>query len=135
MPVLFQTQWGRNKGKCGVCGDNYGDSQPRANEGGGMYGRGMIVKEYSQGEIIETEVEITANHMGYFEFSLCPHNSPLVPATEDCFRLLELADGSGTRWTLHNDVSPKRYKIAVKLPPDVTCTQCVFRWYWRSGKL
>lgn len=39
-----QTQHNVNKGKCGVCGDNYADRQPRANENGGTYGIGTIVR-------------------------------------------------------------------------------------------
>lgn len=34
----------QNKGRCGPCGDDYRDPQPRANENGGLYGTGTIVK-------------------------------------------------------------------------------------------
>ena len=33
-----------NKGKCGPCGDDYADPQPRDNENGGRYGIGVIVR-------------------------------------------------------------------------------------------
>ena len=31
---FIQKQWGKNGGKCGVCGDDWEDPQPRANEVG-----------------------------------------------------------------------------------------------------
>ena len=33
----FDEQWKVNGGKCGLCGDSYGDSIPRAHELGGKY--------------------------------------------------------------------------------------------------
>ena len=79
--------------------------QPRANEAGGRYGRGVITRKYRKGQSIkvaliristdkeqkrETEqhvqvrIELTANHMGHFEFRLCPNNNPAKPATQAC---------------------------------------------------
>lgn len=45
-------------------------------------------------------VQLTANHMGFFEFRLCPHNQPNKPVTNECLdqNVLQKADGSGTRW-------------------------------------
>lgn len=42
--MILQVQYAINNGKCGVCGDNYADPQPRANENGGKYGTGTIVR-------------------------------------------------------------------------------------------
>ena len=33
---------------------------------------------YRPGQVIETAVELTANHMGHFRFRLCPVNDPRV---------------------------------------------------------
>ena len=55
-----------NDGKCGVCGDDYNDPQPRANENGGKYGQGVIAATYTQGQVIEVIVQITAHHKGIF---------------------------------------------------------------------
>ena len=41
----------KNKGKCGVCGDNWADSQPRPHEGGGRYGQGVIGRRYTTGQV------------------------------------------------------------------------------------
>ena len=44
-------QYGENGGKCGVCGDNWADPQPRENEAGGTYATGLIVANYSMGQV------------------------------------------------------------------------------------
>ena len=54
-----------NDYKCGVCGDNYADARPRANELGGKYGSsGIIPRTYSTGGIMNVEVQITTHHQG-----------------------------------------------------------------------
>ena len=53
-------------GSCGICGDPY-DGE-RVSEAGGIYANGIIVANYVMGDTIEVQVEITALHMGYFEF-------------------------------------------------------------------
>lgn len=42
----------QNHGKCGICGDSYSDSEPRAHEAGGDYARGIVVKRYSPGQVL-----------------------------------------------------------------------------------
>jgi len=37
------------------------------------------------GQIISVTVEITANHLGYFQFKLCPNNNPKKDPTQACF--------------------------------------------------
>lgn len=59
--------------------------QPRAHEHGGRYGQGVIVRTYKMNAAIEIGVEIIANHQGYFEFRVCPHNSAKSPETDECF--------------------------------------------------
>ena len=43
-------QWDQNEGKCGVCGDNWKDEEPREHEGGGKFGLGVIGKRYVMGQ-------------------------------------------------------------------------------------
>ena len=38
-------------GKCGVCGDSYNDPRPRKHEIGGEFERGIIVRDYSAGQV------------------------------------------------------------------------------------
>lgn len=44
-------QFKQNKGKCGVCGDDWSLKRPRDNENGGQYGSGTISKTYMQGQV------------------------------------------------------------------------------------
>ena len=63
-------------------------------------------------QVMEVEVEITANHLGYFEFRLCAHDNK-EPATQACFdkHLLQLADGSGTRLPITKDMFLTRLQL------------------------
>ena len=45
-------QFNQNKGKCGVCGDNWTDKHPRPHEAGGRYGNGVIGRRYTTGQVI-----------------------------------------------------------------------------------
>ena len=38
----------------------------------------------NQTELLKVRIELTANHMGHFEFRLCPNNNPAKPATQAC---------------------------------------------------
>ena len=67
-----------NDGKCGICGDPY-DASPRNHEApGGVFATGTITETYRPGENIDVEVDVTANHMGYFTFKLCANNNTKV---------------------------------------------------------
>ena len=44
-------QFKKNKGKCGVCGDDWSAKRPRLNENGGIWGTGTIGKTYFQGQV------------------------------------------------------------------------------------
>ena len=80
----YGVQWESNGGKCGVCGDNYQDGVPRAHETGGKFGNKIISGTYTAGEIIDIEVEIIANHWGYFELKLCSVDSSGDIVTQEC---------------------------------------------------
>lgn len=40
------------------------EPEPRANEHGGKYGRGVVVKKYNPGQDITVRIQLTASHMG-----------------------------------------------------------------------
>lgn len=130
---LFQHQYETNGGKCGVCGDPYDAPKPRDNEGGGAYSTGIISKCYEQTSVIEVKVEITANHLGYFEFRLCEHNDPFTPATQECLdeHVLTLYNGMGTRYNITSEIG--EYTVELILPEDVHCSQCVLQWKYNTG--
>ena len=60
--VMSQTQWYVNNGKCGVCGDPWGQPSPRDNEAGGRYGKGIITRTYTPGQVIQTS-ELSKLHI------------------------------------------------------------------------
>merc|ERR1712080_809833 len=90
-------------GKCGICGDPYDGPWPH--EVGGEYANGHIVAEYKQGQEVEVAVELTTNHLGFFNFRLCPNNNVNQDPKQDCFddHMLEFDTGHTkhyiTEWT------------------------------------
>jgi len=130
--------------KCGICGDPFDSVRPRNNEWGGKYGStGLIPRSYEQGATIDIEVQLTAHHMGWFEFKLCPMGIHDTTEPDWCFSskdsLLQFSDSS-TRWDIpsqsEGNVAGKTgwwYKRAVKLPDGLTCDHCVLQWHWHTA--
>ncbi|XP_059160493.1 uncharacterized protein LOC131944049 [Physella acuta] len=118
--------------RCGVCGDPYDGM--RENEEGGKYATGTVTNTYTQGQRATFQVDLTANHRGYFEFRICPKNSAEEKTTQECLdlHLVKLADGSGSRFQLTSGEA-KMYDIDVVLPSDVTCDFCVLQWHYHAG--
>ncbi|GBL98536.1 hypothetical protein AVEN_111646-1 [Araneus ventricosus] len=83
--------------------------------------------------IIKVTIDLTANHLGYFEFRICPNNNTKKIVGQSCLDKypLQLADGSGTRFHVES-----RYlgltDIKLRLPKDLTCSQCVLQWEYRG---
>ncbi|KAK7107064.1 uncharacterized protein [Littorina saxatilis] len=137
----FDVMFSKNGGKCGICGDAFNEPHPRPNEAGGMYGQGFIVRNYVQGDVIHVTVRITANHLGYFVFKLCPNNDVEREVTQACLdkrQMKVLRSGADGR-EIHDDKFPIRHRmygdidITLKLPNDVTCSQCVLQWTYVTG--
>ncbi|XP_048764475.2 uncharacterized protein LOC125672300 [Ostrea edulis] len=128
-------QWGHNGGKCGVCGDPY-QQKPRENEAGGKYATGIISKCYpynSSGQTVTIKVELTANHLGYFEFRLCEHNDTSTPISQSCLdgNLLRFSDNT-TRYNVRDGVYGV-INLQLQVPATVLCTQCVLQWKYNTG--
>ncbi|XP_023217681.1 uncharacterized protein LOC111620074 [Centruroides sculpturatus] len=125
--------WSQNHGNCGICGDPWDVPPPRPNEDGGLYGRGIIVRKYKMGQTFTATVQLTANHNGYFEFRICPVQYANQVVDQACLdqNLLQLADGSGTRYY----VGPGTGDIHINLvlPEGLSCQRCVFQWHYRAG--
>ncbi|XP_062592172.1 uncharacterized protein LOC134253624 [Saccostrea cucullata] len=123
-------QWGRNGGKCGICGDPW--DGVRENEAGGRYAKGIISRRYKEGEIIEAQVKITASHLGYFEFRLCPNNDIHKPATQACLDQYILHQPNGSVRFMEQGRT-QVYVIKLQLPRGLTCSQCVLQWKYNAG--
>ncbi|KAJ8722408.1 hypothetical protein PYW07_003588 [Mythimna separata] len=134
----YAVQWEQNDGKCGVCGDAHHVPEPRPHEAGGMYGKGIVTRHYSVGQEIEVEVELTANHLGTFVMKLCPNNNPKQEATQECFDRypLYISETREDRFLIPLDTAKKEiFRYRVRLPPYVTCTQCVLQWTYYTGNM
>jgi hypothetical protein len=85
------------------------------------------------GQIIPVDISISALHLGYYEFRLCPYSNNGGVENMECFNenLLQLEDGS-TRYTETNYEFLTR--INVKLPAGLTCTRCVLQWHWAAAE-
>ncbi|KAF4527205.1 hypothetical protein B566_EDAN006132 [Ephemera danica] len=133
MTLNISKQRDLHDGKCGECGDEYGLPRPRSNENGGKYGKGIITQLYKAGQDVSISVEITANHMGYFRFSLCQLNSTTQLETEACFKnhVLQLWNGAGTNYKIGTSTGP--YNVRVRLPAGFVCPRCVLQWHYNTG--
>jgi len=129
----YSRQWRTNGGKCGICGDPWDTKQPRPNEAGGMFGNGVIVRKYEMNQVIKIRVELTANHMGYFEFRICPNNALKKPASQMCLdkHILRQQNLNGPRF--FPGPGSKVFEMHYQLPKDLTCRQCVFQWRYVAG--
>lgn len=53
------TQWAKNGGECGICGDAFDEPEPRTYEKGGKKYLGKIVKRYTKGDSIPVTVQVS----------------------------------------------------------------------------
>ena len=80
----------------------------------------------------------SANHIGYFEFRLCPNNNIHKAATQQCLDqyVLPRADGRGTKTTvIYKEGVQEFIDVKLRLPAGLTCEQCVFQWLYNTGEL
>jgi len=123
--------------KCGVCGDNHDENQPRDHEGGGKFGNGIIGRRYAMGQDVEVDIELTTNHWGYFELKLCPLNHHGKIATQECMdqNPLPLTENLAETKYYVPIGTPKtaNFTYKVTLPEGLTCSQCVVQWTYTTG--
>jgi len=119
----------RLEGKCGICGDPWNGR--RDHEAGGKYATGTIVRSYKSGAVMPVTVDLTANHIGYYEFSICANNDVTKAATDDCFQILASPEGK-TQFPIKSGITGKR-RFHLQLPADLECSQCIVRWHYQTG--
>ncbi|XP_071522308.1 uncharacterized protein [Panulirus ornatus] len=130
----FKRQWVQNRGRCGVCGDPWDLPRPRPHEAGGTWGTGVISRVYREGQVMVATVHLTTNHLGWFEFRLCPNNEPGSFVRQKCLNkhVLSLVHQPGTRYYLKQSQTGL-FRIPLQLPPGLTCSQCVVQWHYTTG--
>ncbi|XP_066987427.1 uncharacterized protein [Macrobrachium rosenbergii] len=126
--VFFQKMHFSNGGRCGVCGDDWSLPQPRPHERGGRFGRGVITANYTEDSITSRTVQ------GWYEFRLCNNENPAAEDSQRCLdkQLLQMADGSGSRYYLEGDVRGS-HTVHVQLPDRLSCSHCLLQWTWVVG--
>ncbi|XP_041972028.1 uncharacterized protein LOC121728004 [Aricia agestis] len=126
----FTRQWRRNGGKCGVCGDAWDAPKPRPHEIGGTFYKGVIVRKYAPGDVITVKVQLTASHMGWFEFKVCDNPSQ---TDEECMskHVLKLEGSEATKFYPKN--GSVTYEMRYRLPEGLECVHCVFQWQYVAG--
>lgn len=145
----------------GICGGQYvGDTRfsvraPGATGGmDGVFAKGVIVAQYTQGQAIRVTIKQTAAHYGRFELRLCPLSDASMlteyrELSDACFdaNRLFLAPNSTQPGLSNPSGAPERYHYftvdEVKnlrsvtawfvLPPGVTCARCVLQMRWVTG--
>lgn len=130
----YSAQW-KNGGRCGPCGDAFSLPRPRPHETGGRFGRNITVRTYSPGAEIDAVVDITSNHMGWFQFALCQRDTLDEPETEDCFgeTLPIVTDGGKVPRYVLPTTRNGLFLFTLQLPKDAECRHCVLRWEWVAG--
>lgn len=105
-------------------------TQPRPHEAGGKFAKDIVVQSYPKGGVIPIEIDVRANHGGYFEFRVCPAPSQRgVEVTEECLDKHVLVGENGkTRY--HLGPGNRIFKMNYKLPANMTCARCVLQWKW-----
>jgi len=126
-----------------TCGGQYpGD---RRFEVGGQFATRDIVKNYRSGQVMNTRVQITNNHWGYFQLRLCPlgrwgssNTAERKYLSEGCFRkhVLKLTTGGTRRW-LYQGGSGQGYQVtqSYRLPKGLKCKRCVLQWRYITGHM
>ncbi|CAG7728556.1 unnamed protein product [Allacma fusca] len=133
----YSVQYEQNKGRCGICGDPWNEPEPRDNEDGGKFGRGIIVANYKSGQIFPFSVELTRSHLGRFRLRLCARNNPSERVTQGCFdkNKLMLMDDRGKKLGIRYPVQERTgfYNGSAFLPENVKCSHCVIQWQYKAG--
>ncbi|XP_072045960.1 uncharacterized protein [Amphiura filiformis] len=125
-------QWQQNGGRCGVCGDNWADPEPREHEDGGIFDNQIITQTYFAGQVAELVPDVTANHYGWIEFRLCARDSRGTKLTQECFDQHVLKNVKGeTRFNI--GAQKGQIKFQIQLPARVTCKECVIQWKYNTG--
>ena len=125
--------------------------QPRKHEPGGIYyNNGESQATYTEGDVVEFNVVLTAYHKGDFRFRVCriegtTPEDERAQLSEQCFdeHVLEQADVGGAQspGTARYFIGPTsdnwNYKIKYQLPDGLSCdgidARCVLQWHYVTG--
>ena len=106
---------------------------------GGKYATGTIGRYFPAGATeISASVLVSAYHKGYYEFRLCAHNSATRRVNQGCLNqnLLYIVEGNsqGDSYKFYPQ-GVGTENVTLRIPPDMTCTQCILQLRYRTGTL
>ena len=107
--------------------------RPRQNDEGGRYGTGIIGRNYTEGQLVQTHVILTASKLGHFEFRLCPKSSAEELVTQECLDEHRLLLKDGTNRYNVTDLTTVDHYPEIQLPDGINCIHCVIQWYYVTG--
>ncbi|KAL4448120.1 hypothetical protein ABPG75_005339 [Micractinium tetrahymenae] len=137
-------------GQHGLCGDPATLAEPRPHEAGGAFWTGAVAPAsvFTEGQVANLTIRLTANHMGRFTFRVCRVAGIDVAAeqaqlTEACLdeHVLPQANTPDAQ-------SPGQpfwyvpgiqflFNMPYQLPQGLTCdgvsAKCILQWYWVTG--
>lgn len=79
-------------------------------------------------------IQLTASHLGNFQFKICSHNNPTVPVSQECLNQHRL-NLAGTNEHHFYPEETGYYEIELQLPQDMTCSQCILQWHYTAGNI
>ncbi|KAF0720118.1 hypothetical protein As57867_000529, partial [Aphanomyces stellatus] len=93
----------------------------------------VIAGCYAPGATIPIQVQLTANHKGYFTFAVCKLNGKKDMETEACFTNMTQPDGTQNWPVPEGNIV---FTVPYVLPAGLTCegdSHCVLRWWYIAG--
>ncbi|KAI3378982.1 hypothetical protein SNEBB_010073 [Seison nebaliae] len=123
------TQWSKNGGKCGLCGDPY-NAPVKAHEPGGKFYTGTIMGTYKSGSWVPIQFVLSANHLGWVDFKVCPTTDG--KASQNCLdNNLLIIKGHSKRLDIVSGM--RDLSVEVRLPIGLVCDTCMLQWRYRAG--
>ena len=95
-----------------------------------LIGKYAYIYTYKQGQVVDVEFKITAQHQEWIEFRI--GDIGRKPITQVKLRhLLPVVgvNGTGKRFYFAPKSGTGVFKTKVKLPNDLTCGNCVMQWW------
>ncbi|XP_076439173.1 uncharacterized protein LOC143278047 [Babylonia areolata] len=128
----FSHQWQQSSGKCGACGDPFG--QFPENQYPGKYSQFPPQRTYKTGTSFNATVYSRPNMLGWFEFRLCTRkDGPDVSDLQGCFdeHVLKIDETGMGRY--YPGSKGGFVDMHVFLPAGVSCHHCLLQWRYNTG--